>query len=64
MPDSEIRQLIHTFIDRAYSYGPAQGLSDTKVGTFTQALYDEAQKQGWIIVSMKNDWSRIFDFEK
>jgi len=22
--------------------GPAQGLADTKVGTFTQALYDES----------------------
>ena len=24
-----------------------QGLPDTKVGTFTQALYDEAKKDGW-----------------
>jgi hypothetical protein len=23
------------------------GLPDTKVGTFTQALYDEAKKDGW-----------------
>ena len=39
------------------------GLPDTKVGTFTQALYDEATKQGWIVISMKNDWKRIFAFE-
>jgi hypothetical protein len=40
------------------------GLPDTKVGTFTQALYDEAKKNGWIVISMKNDWKRIFAFEK
>lgn len=38
---------------REYAYGPAQGLPDTKVGTFTQDLYDEAKKDGWIIISMK-----------
>ena len=38
-------------------------LPDTKVGTFTQALYDEAKKDGWIVISMKNDWKRIFAFE-
>ena len=42
---------------------PAQGLPDTKVGTFPQELYDEAMKDGWIVVSMKNDWKRIFAFE-
>jgi hypothetical protein len=29
-----------------YAYGPAQGLPDSKVGTFTPALYDEAKKNG------------------
>jgi hypothetical protein len=38
-------------------------LPDTKVGTFTQALYDEAKKNGWAVISMKNDWKRIFTFE-
>ncbi len=28
---------------------------DTKVGTFTQALYDEAKKDGWFVISMKGD---------
>jgi hypothetical protein len=32
--------------------------------TFTQALYDEANKSGWTAVSMKNDWKRIFAFEQ
>jgi hypothetical protein len=35
------------------------GLPDIKVGTFTQALYDEAKEKGWIVISMKNDWKRI-----
>ena len=55
--------VLHDDGTREYAYGPAQGLPDTKVGTFTQALYDEATKDGWIAVSMKNDWKRIFVFE-
>jgi hypothetical protein len=42
-----------------YAYGPAQGMPDAKVGTFTQALYDEATAHGWTVISMKNDWKRI-----
>jgi hypothetical protein len=52
--------LLHDDAEREYAYGPAAGLPDTKVGTFTQALYDEAQKDGWLVVSMKKDWKRIF----
>jgi hypothetical protein len=48
---------------REYAYGPALGLPATKVGTFTQGLYDEAKKDGWFVVSMKNDWKHIFAFE-
>jgi hypothetical protein len=48
---------------REYAHGPAKGTANTKVGTFTQALYDEAKKQGWGVISMKNDWKRIFAFE-
>ena len=44
--------------------GPAQGLPDTTVGTLSQAMYGMAKQQGWTIVSMKNDWKRIFPFEK
>jgi hypothetical protein len=44
------------------AYGPAQGLPDTKVGVFTQALYDEAKKDGWFTISMKDDWKRVFPF--
>jgi phosphoglycolate phosphatase-like HAD superfamily hydrolase len=55
--------VLHDDAQREYAYGPAQGLPGTKVGTFTQALYDEAKKDGWIIISMKNDWRKIFAFD-
>ena len=55
--------VLHDDAQREYAYGPAQGLPDTKVGTFTQALHDEAKKDGWSIISMKNDWKRIFAFD-
>ncbi len=54
--------VLHDDATREYAYGPAQGLPDSKVGTFTQALYDEAKKD-WIVISMKDDWKRIFTFE-
>ena len=56
--------VLHDDARREYAYGPAQGLPDSKVGTFTQALYDEATKKGWTVISMKNDWKTIFSFEK
>jgi len=55
--------VLHDDAKREYAYGPAKGLPDSKVGTFPQSLYDEAMKQGWIVISMKNDWKRIFSFE-
>jgi phosphoglycolate phosphatase-like HAD superfamily hydrolase len=55
--------VLHDDAKREYDYGPAQGLPATKVGTFTQELYDEAKKQGWPVISMKNDWKQIFAFE-
>jgi phosphoglycolate phosphatase-like HAD superfamily hydrolase len=55
--------VLHDDAKREYAYGPARGLPATKVGTFTQALFDEATKQGWVVISMKNDWKRIFAFD-
>jgi hypothetical protein len=55
--------VLHDDKEREYAYGPAKGLPASKVGTFPPALYDQAQKQGWIVISMKNDWNRIFAFE-
>jgi phosphoserine phosphatase len=56
--------VLHDDGKRELAYGPAKGLPDTKVGTFSQSLYDEAQKKGWVVISMKNDWKRIFAFEE
>ena len=55
--------VLHDDATREYAYGPAQGLPDTKVGTFPQVLYNKAKKEGWTVISMKDDWKRIFAFE-
>jgi hypothetical protein len=55
--------VLHDDATREFAYGPAQGLPDTKVGTFTPALYAEAKKKNWTVISMKNDWKKIFSFE-
>jgi len=55
--------VLHDDAQREYAYGPATGLPDTRVGTFPQKLYDEATAKGWTVISMKNDWKRIFAFE-
>jgi hypothetical protein len=55
--------VLHDDSEREYAYGPANGLPDTKVGAFTQALFDEAKSKGWTVISMKRDWKRIFSFE-
>jgi phosphoglycolate phosphatase-like HAD superfamily hydrolase len=55
--------VLHDDAQREYAYGPARGLPGTKVGTFTPALHAEANKNGWTVISMKNDWKRIFPFD-
>jgi hypothetical protein len=55
--------VLHDGAKRGYDYGPAQGLPRSKVGTFAQALFDEAKKRGRTVISMKNDWKKIFAFE-
>jgi hypothetical protein len=54
--------ILHDDAVREYAYGPAQGLPDSPVGTFSQAMYDLGTKEGWVIVSMKDDWKKIFAF--
>jgi len=56
--------VLHDDAQREYAYGPANGLPDTKVGRFTQALYDEAKQKSWTVIRMKNDWKRVFAFEE
>jgi len=45
----------HDDAEREYAYG-----AQSKIGTFSDALMAEAKKRGWTVVSMKNDWKRIF----
>jgi phosphoserine phosphatase len=52
--------VLHDDAEREYAYGPADGLPDTEVGTFSKELADEAQQKGWVVISMKNDWKTIF----
>ncbi|HKN75609.1 MAG TPA: HAD family hydrolase [Candidatus Acidoferrum sp.] len=56
--------VLHDDAQREYAYGPARGLPDTHVGTFSEALLTQADKSGWNVISMKNDWKRIFAFDK
>jgi hypothetical protein len=52
--------VLHDDAAREYAYGPAKGLPDVKLGAFTQAVYDQALKEGWTVVSMKDDWKQVF----
>ena len=56
--------VLHDDATREYAYGPARGLPDTHVGTFSEALLTQAEKSGWHVISMKDDWKRIYPFEK
>ena len=52
--------VLHDDAAREYAYGLARGLPNVKLGTFTPALDEQAQKNGWSVVSMKNDWKTVF----
>jgi phosphoglycolate phosphatase-like HAD superfamily hydrolase len=56
--------VLHDDAAREYAYGPALGMPEPKLGAFTQALYDQAKKEGWTVASMKNDWGQVFPFEQ
>jgi hypothetical protein len=49
----------HDDAKREFAYGP-----ESKIGTFSDALMTEAKKSYWIVISMKNDWKRVFAFEQ
>ncbi len=55
--------VLHDDAKREFAYGPAAGLPESRIGTFTQPLYDEAKAKGWTVISIKNDWKRVFAFE-
>src|SRR5262249_2171296 len=48
----------HDDAEREWAYD-----ADSKIGTFSDALMAEAKKSNWNVISMKNDWKRIFAFE-
>ncbi len=47
----------HTDAEREYAYDRTDPLAKLDKGL------DEAAAKGWTVVSMKNDWKRIFAFE-
>ncbi len=58
-PGKRLMLLVHhDDAKREYAYD-----IDSKVGHFSQSLFDEAYKNNWQIISMKNDWKVIFPFE-
>jgi phosphoglycolate phosphatase-like HAD superfamily hydrolase len=58
--DARLMMLVHhDDAGREWAYG-----AKSKIGTFSDALMAEAKKQGWVVISMKNDWKRIFAFEQ
>ena len=56
--------VLHDDAAREFAYGPARGLPDVKLGAFTPALDEHAKKDGWTVVSMKDDWKQVFAFEQ
>jgi phosphoglycolate phosphatase-like HAD superfamily hydrolase len=44
---------------REWAYG-----AESKIGTFSDALMAEAKAKPWTVISMKNEWKKIFAFEK
>jgi phosphoserine phosphatase len=52
--------VLHDDAAREFAYGPARGLPDVKYGFFTSALEEHAKKDGWTVVSMKDDWKTVF----
>ena len=48
----------HDDAARAFAYG-----AESKIGTFSDALMAEAKNKCWVVISMKNDWKKIFGWE-
>jgi phosphoserine phosphatase len=47
--------LHHDDAKREWAYG-----ADSKIGTFSDSLMEEAQKNNWTVISMKDDWKTIY----
>ena len=55
--------VLHDDAAREFAYGPARGLPDVQLGAFPPALDEQAKKDGWTVVSMKDDWKTVFPSE-
>jgi hypothetical protein len=59
-PGDRLMMLVHhDDAVREFAYG-----AESKIGTFSDALMAEAKQKGWTVISMKNDWKRIFAWEQ
>jgi hypothetical protein len=59
-PGTRLMMLVHhDDAVREFAYG-----AESKIGTFSDALMAEAKRNGWTVISMKNDWKRIFAWEQ
>ena len=59
-PGARLMMLVHhDDAVREFAYG-----AESKIGTFSDALMAEAKKNGWTVISMKNDWKRVFAWEQ
>ncbi len=52
--------LIKTIKKSSESQSPDDTGPKSKVGTLPDTLMAEAKKNDWTVISMKNDWKRIF----
>ena len=51
-------EFMRVISERLYGIPPEQ-----VIGSSIKLALDEAHQRGWTVVSMKNDWKRIFAFE-
>ena len=56
--------VLHDDAARDFAYGPARGLPNVPLVHFTQELDEYAKQNGWTVVSVKNDWNRVYAFEE
>ncbi len=58
-PGARLMMLVHhDDARREFDYG-----AKSLIGTFSDSLMAEANQSGWTVISMKNDWKRIFPFD-
>ena len=60
-----LRQLqLMALLRRRSSGRPTASNTVNDLDRTSPALYDEAKNENWTIISMKNDWKRIFRLEE